>query len=61
LPGILWTQLLSCPVGVFGPNQIVTEPSAFAFMTGWLLSNARQLLVGLQQRPASDLRPSSSG
>jgi hypothetical protein len=26
---MVWTQLLSCPEGAFGPNHTVTEPSGF--------------------------------
>jgi hypothetical protein len=34
LPGRVCTQLPSGPAGAFGPNQIVTEPSAFFFLVG---------------------------
>ena len=34
----VWTQLPSCPAGAFGPNHTVTEPSAFVFTSGRVLS-----------------------
>ena len=48
LPGMVWIQLLSLPLGAFGAKKMSMDPSAFVFSPSAQAVDPGELLVGLE-------------